>query len=295
MVIMGSCFAENMGSRLVRYRFPVTLNPFGTIFNPASVAAGLENLMKKEAYRETDLREYQGTWLSFDHYTGFSSPDQVQCLERINSAFLPAKKALKQAGYLIITWGTSWVYTENEKGKMVSNCHKIPASDFTRSKMNVSEIVLMYKALIEDLIPYNPNLKILLTVSPVRHWKDGAHGNQLSKAALLLATEVLRELFPERVFYFPSYELVLDELRDYRFYAADMIHTNEITTAYIWEKFSSSLVADESQKIIRDLDPWLKLEEHRPSALNGPAFERLQKKRTDLKEQIQKKYPFLAL
>jgi hypothetical protein len=295
ILLLGSCFTENIGSMLKRYRFPVTVNPFGTIFNPASVAKCLEALMKKPSYTTDDLREHNGQWFSFDHYTGFSSENRDTCLNRINEHFDPAKSVLASAEWLIITWGTSWVFTENNTGGVVSNCHKIPATEFTRTRLSVPEIVLTYKVLIRQLFSYNPELRIVLTVSPVRHWKDGAHGNQLSKAALLLATEELQDLFPEKVYYFPSYEIVMDELRDYRFYADDMLHTNTMATSYIWKKFRDAMISEESKKIIEDLEPWLKLEEHRPKDTEGEAYRRLLVQREEKRKELRQKYPFIAV
>ena len=144
-----------------------------------------------------------------------------------------------------------------------------------------------------SLFEHNPGLKVLLTVSPVRHWKDGARGNQLSKASLLLATEALGELFPDRVFYFPSYEIVMDELRDYRFYAADMLHTNRQATDYIWEKFSHALISDESRKIIGELEPLLKIMEHRPKDPEGEAHQQILHRQEEKVAELKKKYPFL--
>jgi hypothetical protein len=293
-LFMGSCFTENMGRLLERSLFPVTINPFGTIFNPQSVLKGLEALAHKEAYTPEDLDQYNGQWFSFDHYSRFSSPDRDECLEKINTAFIPAKQVLNKAGILVITWGTAWIYRTNSSGQVVCNCHKIPSSRFTRTRLTTKEIIKAYEAFLPGLFEHNPDLKILLTVSPVRHWKDGAHGNQLSKASLLLATEALEALFPDRVFYFPSYEIVMDELRDYRFYTADMLHTNPQATAYIWEKFQSSLISEESQQIISELEPLLKIMEHRPQDRNGEAHLQILSQQKEKLGELKKKYSFLS-
>jgi hypothetical protein len=286
VLLMGSCFTENIGRQLERYRFPVCINPFGITYNPLSVKKNLEALMLKAAYNEDDLDLYKDLWFSFDHYTGFSSPDREFTLEKINRSFQSAKSILEKAGFLILTWGTSWVYRYNQTGQVVCNCHKIPAREFTRTQLSPEDIVDAYGKLLPRVFEFNSRLKILHTISPVRHWKDGAHGNQLSKAALLLAGEELRKMFPEQFFYFPSYEIVMDELRDYRFYAEDMLHTNEQTTAYIWKKFQQVLVSESSAEIIKDLEPLLKLLEHRPM---NPA----EISRTKMEEQIQGKLNYL--
>ena len=290
---MGSCFTENIGRLMERWMFPLTVNPFGVTYNPASISRQLEALMQKEAYVAEELNHHNELWFSFDHYTGFSSPERQKCLEGINRSFLDAKKELRKAGVLVITWGTSWVYRYNPTGEVVCNCHKIPAGQFTRARLSVHDITDLYSDLITRLFNYNAGLKILLTVSPVRHWKDGAHGNQLSKAALLLATEALELQFPGKVCYFPSYEMTMDELRDYRFYADDMLHLNSIATGYIWEKFQKALVSGESRQIIGDLEPLLKMEDHRTRGNSSIAYknslDKHQEKRTELRE----KYPFL--
>ncbi|RLD77954.1 MAG: GSCFA domain protein [Bacteroidetes bacterium] len=294
-LFMGSCFTENIGRLLERWKFPVNINPFGVTYNPASLGRQLEALMLKEAYVAEDLNQYKDRWFSFDHYTGFSSSDQQRCLEGINRSFLKAKKELQQASLLVITWGTSWVYQYKPTGSVVCNCHKIPSGQFTRSRLSVKEIINKYSDLLPQLFIHNPDLKILITVSPVRHWKDGAHGNQLSKASLLLASEALEQQFPGKVFYFPSYEITMDELRDYRYYADDMLHLNPLATRYIWEKFQSVLVSGESQQIINDLEPLIRMEEHRALEENGEAHENTLRKRDAKRLALQEKYSFLKL
>ena len=276
VILMGSCFTENIGRQLERYAFPVCINPFGVTYNPLSVLKGLETLMFKETYTEEDLHYYNELWFSFDHYTGFSAVAKEKTLEKINQALIEARDMLKRAGFLIITWGTSWVYYYNKTGQVVCNCHKIPAKEFTRSRLSSEEIVTAYDQVLPQLFEFNSGLKIIHTVSPVRHWKDGAHGNQLSKAALLLAGDALSKGFPDRFFYFPSYEIVMDELRDYRFYADDMLHTSDQTTAYIWNKFQQVLISESSNMIIRDLEPILKMQEHRPKNSGGKAQQKME-------------------
>ncbi len=293
VLMMGSCFTDNVGRLLEKYLFSVCVNPFGVTYNPLSIRKNLEALIRKNAYVAGDLDYHNDLWFSFDHYTGFSSPDRDKALTGINEAFLEAKGTFRKAHYLILTWGTAWVYRHNSSGEVVCNCHKIPASEFTRSRLTTREIIKTYKELLTELFKFNPNLKIIQTVSPVRHWKDGAHGNQLSKSTLLLAGETLCELYPDRFFYFPSYELVMDELRDYRFYADDLIHISDQATQYIWGKFADATLSDDSRKIIGELEPLLKILGHRPMIAEGEAYKKLvghrEKKLADLK----KKYPDL--
>jgi hypothetical protein len=293
VLMMGSCFTENIGRQLERYLFPVCINPFGTTYNPLSVKKNLEALMHKESYREEELRQHDDLWFSFDHYTGFSSPDRTEALENINRSFKAAKAFLKKSGVLILTWGTSWVYHHNQTGQVVCNCHKIPAREFTRERLPAREIIGAYEELLPRLFEFNSSLKIIHTVSPVRHWKEGAHGNQLSKASLLLAGEALQGQFPEQFFYFPSYEIVMDELRDYRFYTEDLLHTNSQATSYIWEKFQQALVGSRSRDIIADLEPLLKLLEHRPVKNTGQNLGKLAGQVEEKLKKLKIKYPGL--
>lgn len=207
VLMMGSCFTENIGRQLERYLFPVCINPFGVTYNPLSVKKGLEALIHKEAYVAEDLNLHKGLWFSFDHYTGFSSPDRDEALSRINRSFTYAKEFLKRADVLILTWGTSWVYRYRETGQVVCNCHKIPEGEFTRAQLSTREIIAAYEALLPQLFEYNRKLKLIHTVSPVRHWKDGAHGNQLSKATLMLAGDALGRCSPCRISIFPPMNL----------------------------------------------------------------------------------------
>jgi len=293
VLLMGSCFTENIGRLMERYLFPVCVNPFGVIYNPLSMKKGLEALINRDRYGVEDLKQHNDLWFSFDHYTGFSSPDREEALEGINQSFLSAKDLLNKADTLVMTWGTSWVYRYNETGQVVCNCHKIPAREFTRTRLSTKEVISAYESILPELFEFNSDLKIINTISPVRHWKDGAHGNQLSKATLLLAGDVLQEQFPEQFFYFPSYEIVMDELRDYRFYTGDMIHTNDQATVYIWEKFKQSLISESSIKTIHDLEPLLKMRDHRPFNRSADSTENLQDQLDELVKKMKSKYPGL--
>ena len=295
VLMMGSCFTDNIGRKLERYLFPVCINPFGVTYNPLSVKKGLDALIHKEAYSAEELNLHNDLWFSFDHYTGFSSPDRDVALDKMNRSLTLAKELLKKAGTLILTWGTSWVYRYNETGQVVCNCHKIQAKSFSRRQLTTREIIAAYEELLPELFEFNSRLKIIHTISPVRHWKDGAHGNQLSKASLLLAGDALQKQFPDQFFYFPSYEIVMDELRDYRFYTEDMIHTNNQATAYIWEKFQQVLVSGPSGEIISDLEPLLKMLEHRPVNSSSESQRKMENQLQERVKYIKKKYPKLDL
>jgi hypothetical protein len=257
---MGSCFAENMGNQLEASGFQVNVNPFGVLYNPLSVASGLQDLLQEKVFSEEDIFEYQGLYSSWSHHSRFSGLTPQECLEKMNGRMALSAAFLKRTNVLMVTFGTAYVYRLKANGMIVSNCHKLPAGHFFQERPGVNEIVEVWSALVETLKKQIPDLEIVLTVSPIRHWKDGAHENQLSKSILLLAVEKLQQQYGF-IRYFPSYELVLDDLRDYRFYADDMLHPSAAAMDYIWEKFSAAcfdektkLAMKEYHQIRRDLE-----------------------------------------
>lgn len=236
-MFIGSCFAEAVSSKFEAGRMPVMSNPSGTVYNPVSVINTLDSIISGREFKEADLYNFNGLWLSFDHYTDFSSENILEVLDRINSRRREAYDFLSKARYLFVTFGTARIYRWKETGRIVSNCHKIPDAYFTRELLSVDDIVNRWNDELDRLESFNPELKITFTISPVRHWKDGPHGNQVSKSALFLAVEKLLN-HPCHPAYFPAYELVMDDLRDYRFYAGDMLHLSETAIDYIWNAFT---------------------------------------------------------
>lgn len=262
-IMLGSCFTENIGEQLAKYKFDVNINPFGVLYNPISVGNSLKILIENKEFFEEDLNFANDMWFSFSHHGRFSNPDVNDCLYSINTEIKKSSLDLANSDVLYITFGTSWVFELIDSGVIVSNCHKLPAKEFNRYRLDVDEIVKFYKELIVSLSIFNPNLKIVFTVSPIRHWKDGAHGNQLSKATLLLAIEQLEELF-EQVSYFPSYEIVMDELRDYRFYGEDMLHMNSTSVNYIWSRFLDTYMENDTLAVMKRVDKIVSAASHRP-------------------------------
>ena len=263
ILMLGSCFVENMGARLEYFKFQADINPCGIVYNPLSVADTLEILLSGKRFEEKDLILRDGKWMSFSHHGRFSAVSREQCLQNINARLAGAVRQLTKLDVLIITWGTAWVYRYRQTGQVVANCHKFPAAEFEHSRLEVEDIVSVYTGLLKRLWTKRPQLKIIFTVSPVRHWKDGAQGNQLSKAVLLLAIDRLVKLSPQ-VSYFPSYEIVMDELRDYRFYASDMLHVSEQGVDYIWEKSRDNYIAKETLDRMKRIDKLNKILLHRP-------------------------------
>jgi hypothetical protein len=247
-IFIGSCFATSIGKKFETGRMPVLINPSGTVYNPVSVCNTLDTITSGRTYKVSDLYNFKGTWLSFNHYTDFSSEDPDEVLDRINKRSEEAGKFIENARFLFITFGTARVYRWKHSGKIVSNCHKIPESEFTNELLSVRAVVSLWKNQLERLSSLFPDLKVVFTVSPVRHWKDGAHGNLISKSVLFLAIEELLG-HPSKPGYFPAFELLMDDLRDYRFYDDDMLHPSPAAIDYIWDAFSGCYFDAKNKKL----------------------------------------------
>ncbi|MCX6325823.1 MAG: GSCFA domain-containing protein [Bacteroidia bacterium] len=248
VMFIGSCFASSIGSQMEMGRMPVMINPAGAVFNPVSVCNTIDTIISGKEFVEDDLHYHDGTWLSFYHYTDFSSDDPVKVLDKINKKSKEALDFLRGARFLFITLGTARVYKWKKTGLIVSNCHKIPSALFEPELLTVNEIVTLWTTQLDRLYSHFPQLKVVFTISPVRHWKDGAHGNQVSKSVLFLAVEeLLNHSVPPQ--YFPAYELVMDDLRDYRFYNDDMLHPSTAAIGYIWDAFSTCFMESKTMKI----------------------------------------------
>ncbi len=296
IMMLGSCFTENMGQKLEDYKFNIDQNPFGILYNPESIAKSLNRLIDATPYTEKDLFEHEGIWGSFDHHSRFSSVDKNETLDKINTRLHSASLHLKEADHLFISFGTSWIYELQKTSKIVSNCHKFPASDFKRSKLTIENITERYRVLLADLWKFNSNLKIIFTVSPIRHWKDGAVENQLSKSTLLIAVdELIKIVGIEKCAYFPSYEIVMDELRDYRFYASDLLHLNDSAVEHIWDKFMNIMFADETKKIMKDVIKLAKAMRHRPFNLESEPYRKFLLYNLELINGLTNNFPFLNL
>lgn len=264
-MFIGSCFTENIGGKMAALKFPVDVNPFGNLYNPASVANGIRFLMQNRKFDKPDLINHNGLWHSFSHHSRFSSVNADESLENINGRLQAASQFLKKANFLFITFGTAWVYEYKLTGQIVSNCHKIPDREFRRFRLKIDEIVGEFTNLLEELQKFNPGLEVIFTVSPIRHLRDGAVENQRSKSVLLLAVDQLVEKFGEECCsYFPAYEIVMDELRDYRFYDEDMTHLSTAAVNHIWEKFQDVLIEKESLKISEEVKKIISATEHKP-------------------------------
>jgi len=268
-LFMGSCFTEEIGGRMLKHKFPVMINPFGTLFNPASMSDNLEMLIEGKEFTGEDLVIHNGMWFSFSHYTGFARNDRQECLSIVNKSLQDASSWIRQCDFVLLTLGTAWTFIYNATGKLVANCHKLPSDDFTRKLLDPGEICARYDHMLPALKKINPRARVIFTVSPVRHWKDGAVSNQLSKSILHVSIHRLLKKH-ENVSYFPAYEIFMDELRDYRFYAADMLHPSETGSAYVWERFCETYLDDTAKKTMAGVTAILKAVAHRPRQTDSP-------------------------
>ncbi len=272
IVLIGSCFSDHIGVKLENSKFRVLKNPFGVLYNPLSVANGLDILMEKKIFRDSDIEWHNDMWHSFYHHSIFSHPEKSQCLQKINDSIKMGHEYLKTASHLFITFGTAWVFEKISTGNVVSNCHKISSGEFSRYSLSLNRIVSEFGNVIERIIFFNPGVQIVFTVSPIRHWKDGAVENQRSKSTLIMAVSELSKKYPQSE-YFPSYEIMMDDLRDYRFYAEDMLHPNETAIQYIWDKFLLTYLSPERRKILNEIEKLRKAANHIPFQISSASHQ----------------------
>jgi len=295
-LFMGSCFTENVGAKMEALKYPVDINPFGILYNPLSLANGLQLLLEEKQFSADDLIEHNGLWHSFSHHGRFSNTVQDKALNDMNMRIKSSATFLKEAGFLFLTFGTAWIYRYKKSGELVSNCHKIPAREFVRERLSVQQIVDVYCSLLTKIWQVNPDLKVVLTVSPIRHWKDGAIENQRSKSTLILAVDqLIQKIGAEKCAYFPSYEIVMDELRDYRFYAEDMLHISEVAIKHIWSRFEAALISAESIEIAREVQKISNAVKHRPINKKSLEYSKFLLSFLHKLELLEKRFPYLNL
>jgi len=291
LVFLGSCFAAEIGAYLKEGKFDTLINPFGVLYNPVSLAKALRLLIEKRLFTEEDLHKYNKRYLSFYHDSSFSSSDAGETLRRINTGLDSASIALRKAKFLFITFGTARVYRFLKSNKVVSNCHKIPSVEFQRELLSSESISEEWGRLIGDLKAINPGLKVVFTVSPVRHWKDGPYGNQLSKSVLFVAIEELMKK-NETLSYFPSYELMIDDLRDYRFYKKDMLHPSPQAVEYIWDFFRRTWFSESGNVQYKEITRITEAVNHRIIADNPEELKAFRESMLQKVEKLQNKYAF---
>ena len=292
LLLLGSCFADNMGERLERAGFTSMVNPFGTLYNPASIAEVLTRLLDERLFSPEEMQPFGAEgWGSWVSHSLLSCPTKEQALELLNQRFKEAGQQLRRTDVLILTFGSAWVYRLMETDEIVANCHHEPSSRFVRERLEVNDIVALWRPLMERLHALNPAMHILFTVSPIRHLRDGAHANQLSKATLLLAMEALTASDKETA-YFPAYEIMLDELRDYRFYADDMIHPSSMAIDYLWERFGDTFFDASTRVAAARIEEVTKAVGHRPLHPDSEDYRRFIRQTLLKIEDIQKEFPY---
>ena len=293
IVLLGSCFSQNVGARLQIYKFNCFLNPFGTIFHPLPIARLMNYIYSDKKIESDTLLSSQGRYVHPDFHSSLSSPDPEKTAQHINQAISDMHIILPMIDYVFITLGTSTGYIHLNSGEVVANCHKIPAASFTKTHSEVDTMVDNLQQACNQWLQVNPNIKFIFTVSPVRHIKDGIVENMLSKAKLLLTIEKLSHLLPN-VSYFPAYEWMMDDLRDYRYYEKDLIHPNELAIDYIWEKFSEHYFDKKTQELNLQIEEINRALNHRSS---NPDSETHRQFLNHIKKEIavlQSQYPWLT-
>ncbi|MCW3103636.1 MAG: hypothetical protein JWO09_2076 [Bacteroidetes bacterium] len=290
----GSCFAENIGEKMKEEKLRVLINPHGVLYNPSAIEKAIRRYIGNESLKEDELFFANECWNSWEHHSRFSDPSKEACLQQINTSVKSAHEQLRDAGWLFITFGSAFSYKHKGSGIPVGNCHKVPQKEFTKSLLSAEEVISAYTALFAELKKLNPNLKIVLTVSPVRYVRDGVVENNLSKSILLQSVHRLVEMH-EHVFYFPAYELVIDDLRDYRFYKEDLVHPNEQAIDYVFGKLKEVLFDSSAKDLNKSIREILDAAKHRPFNENSEAHKKFKRTFEERSLQLQKKYPFLDL
>jgi len=238
VVLLGSCFSENMAEKFLYYKFQTEVNPFGVLFHPVAILDFLTRAHQDNPYTEKDVFFSHGYWQSYRAHSKLNRISKIELLETLNTAQTSIRNQLKSASHVVLTFGTAWIYTHIQTNSVVANCHKQPAQEFEKSILSSDQLTETFEAILSILKAFNPEVTVIFSISPVRHLKDGFVENNQSKAHLIAALHsVLKP--SKKTHYFPSYEIVMDELRDYRFYKEDMVHPNQLAIDYIWKKFQS--------------------------------------------------------
>lgn len=294
LMMLGSCFSDSIGRRLRDAMVNVNVNPMGTLYNPLSIAQAVDRIVDNVTERGIDLFEGGGVWSSYSFHSSFSLPDKQLTLDGMNRSVAAAHEHLKQCSALVVTLGTAVVYRLKDTGQVVANCHKVPQHHFTRRMVSVDEMMEVLNGMVERLHEFNPRLHVIFTVSPIRHVADGLETNSLSKAALRVAVAGINRAHPDITGYFPAFEIMMDDLRDYRFYAADMVHPTETAIEYIWQTFQATYFDDASTQAIARCERVSKRLHHRPMSRSREAVERFEADTRQVVRNLIVRYPHVA-
>jgi len=289
---IGSCFAQNIGGKLHNLKFRTLLNPFGIIYNPISIVNSINLLLENEPYQIDKLFQNGSSWHSFDYHSAFSGLNKENTHQNIQNTLEKGRNFIQNTDFLLITLGTAYAYFNKSTDEIVANCHKLPSNIFHKQMLSVEWITGEMSRVIQKLTDLNPNLKIIMTVSPIRHVKDGIVENQRSKSTLILACAELERRLDE-VEYFPAYELVMDDLRDYRFYEKDMLHPNEQAIDYIWEQFCKTYFEENTIQLNRQIQQIVTASQHRPFHPTSNEHKKFVAKQIQKINQLKEQYDFL--
>lgn len=291
LLLVGSCFTENIGARLRAYKLSTFLNPCGIAYNPVSVLNSIQFLTGSKKMRSSDCILHNELWHSLHHHGSFSREKKDDLLTAAQLKMAQGKEAINNATHIFLTLGTAWVFRHIATNQLINNCHKLPTKEFQRQKLTLQEATALLHEMVAEIRKKNATAEVIFTVSPVRHSKDGLHENQLSKATLLLAIETVQQQYPN-ILYFPAYELALDELRDYRFFAEDFCHLNALGTSYIWEKFVACYITKAAQQHFPAIEKLQKSVQHKVQKPKSTQYQDFLKKvRMQIKE-LEEKLPF---
>jgi lysophospholipase L1-like esterase len=294
LVSIGSCFAENIGEKLHYFKFQNTVNPFGIIFNTVSLEKIIRRCVEKRYFTDEDIFVHDDLWHCYEVHSELSNPDKNDFLTRLNSLIDVTNQQLTEATHVLITLGTSWVYQLNSNNEIVANCHKVPQKEFTKQLLSIAEIEESLQNIVSNITSVNNEAKFIFTVSPVRHSKDGFIENNVSKAHLISAIYKVVSQQPTTVNYFPSYEIMMDELRDYRFYANDMLHPSQQAIDFIWIKFFENYVNEQEFQTMQEICTIQKGLSHRPFNPNTEAHKKFLNALNQKIEAIRKQFPHIA-
>ncbi|WP_225901783.1 GSCFA domain-containing protein [Zobellia barbeyronii] len=293
LVLLGSCFSENIGQKFNYFKFRALQNPFGILFHPLAIENLVSRAVLQKEYTEDDVFYHNERWQCYDAHSDLSSVSKEELLISLNNGIKNTVENLADATHISITLGTAWVYRNIETEAVVANCHKVPQKQFSKELLGIEEIVSSLTNIIAAVQSINPSVQFILTVSPVRHLKDGFVENQRSKAHLIAAIHEVVEGSNLKADYFPSYELQMDELRDYRFYKEDMVHPSQLAVDYIWEKFKLVWITEEAQKSMLQIDAIQKGLRHRPFHPDSEQHLKFLKSLELKMANVQKQFPFI--
>ncbi|MFX0558453.1 GSCFA domain-containing protein [Maribacter sp. CXY002] len=291
VLLMGSCFSENIGNKLTYHKFRTLQNPFGILYTPLAIEKCIAAAIRNTGLSEKHLVQYNDKWQSLDVHSDLSRKTKKATVEALERALVKTGQFLQNATHVFLTMGTSWAYTYKTTGEFIANCHKIPSKQFDKVLIPHERLVSSLLNTIELLTSVNPEVQVVITISPIRHLKDGFVENQLSKANLISA--VHQVVANTKVAYFPAYEILLDELRDYRFYAEDMVHPNKLAVDYIWEKFNKVYISDKAMKTMAEVASVQRGLQHRPFDVSSSAHQNFMKSLQQKIAYIKEEYPFM--